>query len=326
MGAWDRCNCDKSRMGFGCEVPLNTSSISHFTSASIEGAKPIWSQPENSNGYICYLGTCYRLLLNVSVEASIEEAKEACGENVIALPRNPLELAFLRTRLEHASNSSRAWVGIEVTNTKDRLEFTRITEITPWLTAAIHHSQSVLMNTPSNHSEKLCFQFDVNATLMPAPFLVVPCVDDEDDEEWEEDEERYTDIEEAPMVTAFCAAPETPVDGGCPADTGAGELVEWHAFENRCFAVMGDCNGDSAPATLKYPEVDAFASWLLSTNLRSGEFRTYYLPMSRTTSSIQLVPFLEDEVLIGGIVNSTSPLVITWYAFNIKIVLCTTYK
>ncbi|KAM7533891.1 hypothetical protein Aperf_G00000112175 [Anoplocephala perfoliata] len=290
VGTWDRCNCDKNRMGFGCEVPLNTLSISNVTSTtSLEGAKPIWSQPENSDGYICYLGTCYRLLPNASADASIEEAKDACGENAIALPRNPLELAFLRTRLAHASNSSRAWVGIEVTNTKDRLEFTRTAEITPWLTAAIHQSQPVFMNTPSNHSEKLCFQFDVNVTLVPAPFLAAPCVEYEGDEEWEEEEASYNSMDEAPMVTAFCAVPETPVVGDCPKSNGAGEIVKWHAFENRCFAVMGDCNGDAAPASLKYPAVDAFVTWMLSARLR-----------------------IEDEVLIGGIVNSTSPLTITW--------------
>eukprot|EP00108_Taenia_solium_P011692 TsM_000268500 transcript=TsM_000268500 gene=TsM_000268500 len=260
---------------FGCEVPLNSLSSLNSTTR-LEGAQPIWAKEINANGQVCYLGTCYRLLPNSSLEMSFEDAKQSCGDAAVALPRNPLELVFLRDRLAYASDSTRAWIGIEVTNAQDRLEFPRSPSVTFWLTAAIHRSHPNFHIPPTNLSETFCLQVHVNSTLSTSPFLAVPCVGDDDEED-------------ASSVTAFCAAPELSFSGTCPGGGGSGDGVEWHAFGDKCFAVMGDCEGDAVPASLKTPELYAFATWLLPPNLRS-----------------------DDEVLIGGIVNTTSPLTITW--------------
>lgn len=135
--------------------------------------------------------------------------------------------------------------------------------MTPWLTAAIHRSHPTFPIPPTNQSVTYCLQVHVNSTLSTSPFLAVPCVDDEDEEETNDD---------APLVTAFCAAPESSFPGTCPGGGGSGDGVEWHAFGNKCFAVMGDCEGDAVPASLKTPELDAFATWLLHLNLPSGIF------------------------------------------------------
>ncbi|KAH9278705.1 hypothetical protein ECG_08671 [Echinococcus granulosus] len=279
VGAWDHSDCDKTRIGFGCEVPLNSVSSLNST-IRLEGAQPAWTKENNAAGQICYLGTCYRLLPSFPMELGFDEAKELCGDAAVALPRNPLELIFLVDRLANASVSTRAWIGVEVTNTQDRLEFPRTSSVTPWLTAAIHRSHPAFLIPPSNQSETFCLQVHVNFTST-SPFLVMPCVGDDDEEAEEE--------EDATLVTAFCATPEPSYPGSCPDGEGSGESVEWHAFGDKCFAVMRDCEGDSVPASLKTPELDAFAAWLLPSNLRS-----------------------DDEVLIGGIVNTTSPLTITW--------------
>ncbi|VDM32633.1 unnamed protein product [Hydatigera taeniaeformis] len=273
-GAWDHSDCSKTRIGFGCEVSLFPPSSRNSTTR-LEGAKPAWTMEINSDGQVCYLGTCYRLLSNLDPEMSFNYAKQFCGDAEVALPRIPLELIFLRNRLAYASNFTRAWVGIEYTNTEDRLEFPRTPSVTFWLTDAIHRSHPDFLIPPTNQSETICLQIDVNSTLSTSPFIAVPCTGDGD--------------EDALSVAAFCAAPESSFPGSCPDGGDSDDGVEWHAFGDKCFAVMGDCDGDSVPASLKTPELDAFAAWLLPPNLRYN-----------------------DEVLIGGIVNTTSPLTITW--------------
>ena len=94
---------------------MNTRSLPRLNSI-----QPIWMAEANAAGWICYLGTCYHLLSNVSVEESLHDAKKACGNNSLAIPRSPLELVFLRNRLASSSNFTRAWVGLEINNTKVR--------------------------------------------------------------------------------------------------------------------------------------------------------------------------------------------------------------
>ncbi|KAL5103276.1 C-type lectin lectoxin-Phi1 [Taenia crassiceps] len=281
VGAWDHSDCEKTRIGFGCEVPLNSLSSLNSTTL-LESAQPVWTKENNADGQVCYLGVCYRLFQNFPLELSFEDAKQVCGNTTVALPRNPLELIFLRDRLAYASRSTRAWIGVEVTNTQDQLQFPRSPSVTSWLAAAIHRSHPVFLIPSTNQSEVFCLQVHVNSTLSTSPFLAVPCVGDGDEEVEEEEED-------APSVAAFCAAPESSPPGTCPGGGDSGNGVEWHAFGDKCFAVMRDCEGDAVPASLKTPELDTFATWLLPPNLRS-----------------------DDEVLIGGIVNTTSPLTITW--------------
>ncbi|VDL59560.1 unnamed protein product [Hymenolepis diminuta] len=292
VGDWERTDCSTTRMGFGCQIPLNTPTVADSPLLR-KGVKPIWNQPENSHGQICYLNTCYNLRNNVSNGANYEETKLACGKLSVALPRNPLELSFLRTLLRHKTNATQAWIGIEVTHTKDRLEFPRSSDITPWLTAAIHQSQPVFLNAhSSNESEKICFILDAIANTSRPPFNLGPCYEDEDEIWEEEEEEDYYDMEEGenlPNLTAFCTAPMTSTVGICPENNGQDQVVEWHAFGDKCYAVMSDCSGESVPASLKSPDIDTFINWLLPASLQT-----------------------DDNILIGGIINTTHPLSIAW--------------
>lgn len=93
---------------------MNSPSFVNATTR-LEGAQPAWTKENNADDQVCYLGTCYRLLQDPSLEMSLDSARQLCGDAPVALPRNPLELIFLRDRLAYTSRSTRAWVGVEIT-------------------------------------------------------------------------------------------------------------------------------------------------------------------------------------------------------------------
>lgn len=277
LGEWERADCSTTRMGFGCEVPRNSPSF--YTSLLHHKAvEPIWMQSENAQGQVCYLGTCYTIRDNISNGGNYESSKYACGDQQVALPRNPVELAFIRTLLQQKTNATQAWIGIEVTHSNDRLEFPRSSAITPWLTAAIHKSQPVILNThPTNESEKICFLLDTATNSTNPPFHIGPCYEDEEDS-WEEDEEEdYYEMEEDEYnhkVAAFCTTPVISTAGVCPENSGNDQVGEWHEYGNNCYAVMKDCSGDSVPAILKTPDINTFITWMLSSSKKTGKCET----------------------------------------------------
>nr|CDS32676.1 lymphocyte antigen 75 [Hymenolepis microstoma] len=291
VGDWERTDCSATRMGFGCEVPLDASNVV-VSPLLRKGVKPIWNQPENSQGQICYLGTCYSLRHSTSNRENYEEAKLACGKEAVALPRNPLEVSFIRTLLRHRTNATQAWVGIEVTHSKDRLVFPRIAAVTPWLTAAIHKSHPGFSDPYSlSEPEKVCFVLDAIGNTSRPPFDRGACYEDEEDS-WEGDKEGYYDHmeedEDVHKSTAFCTTPMTSTVGVCPEMNGHDGIVDWQLFGDKCYAVMSGCGGESVPASVKSADIDIFINWLLPGDVT------------------------DEGILIGGIVNETHPLSITW--------------
>ncbi|VDO15064.1 unnamed protein product [Rodentolepis nana] len=292
IGNWERTDCSTARMGFGCQVPLSTSNV--IDSAILRKAvTPIWDQPENPQGQICYLGTCYSLIHGMTHSDYYEDAKSGCGKQEIALPRNPLEVSFLRTLLRHRTNATHAWVGIEVTHSKDSLVFPRIAAITPWLTTAIHQSQSAFSDAySSSEPEKICFVLDAMGNTSRPPFDRGACYEDEEDS-WDGNREIYYDHmeeeEDFHKKVGFCTTPMTRTVGVCPKTNGHDAVVDWVMFGDKCYAVMSDCSGESVLASVKSPDVDMFINWLLPGDIENDE-----------------------SILIGGIVNETHPLSIKW--------------
>ncbi|VDD78360.1 unnamed protein product [Mesocestoides corti] len=263
VGVWERADCERTRLGFACQLATHRPSQPPQGTLENDAASP-GPLSAASDDQSCYLGTCYRLLPEAP-KRTYFEAKAACGDAEVALPRNPLELAFLRARLASVSSVKRVWLGIEIEFSQGHLEFARGLVLTPWLTGAIHRSLPLsFFQSTSNHSETFCLQMDVAPSSSKDPFVAVPCTE-----------------AGAWNVTAFCAITETP-RRACGDDN-------WYQFGEECFAVLSGCGNISGPANLKTPEQQAFAAWLIASS-----------------------DYSDEKVLIGGTVNTASPLSITW--------------